>query len=296
MKFRSTSKSENLRPYSSGHDISRPSIWRSGVIFASPHSGSIYPADLISRAKVTAHQLRRNEDIYIDHLFHSSVAAGAPFLKALFPRAVLDVNRAETELPDHWLPKIKGHPNPQPTPRAVAGLGIVPTHLSEVLPIYKKLPTLKDVQARIDQLYRPYHDALAGLVDEAKNRFGHVLLVDCHSMPGFTPMGARRPDIILGDRFGTSCHPDTLLQFRTLFEQSGYSVGVNYPYAGGYTTTFYGAPDEGVEAIQIEINRDLYVNPITLSPKSGYVKLTEDIKQITRDIVNAACPQNLAAQ
>jgi len=103
-------------------------------------------------------------------------------------------------------------------------------------------------------------------------------------------------DIILGDRFGTSCHPDTLDLFKALFTQAGYNVGINYPYAGGYTTEHYGKPRDGIEAIQIEVNRDLYVNPITLSPKSGYVQLKEDLRQITQDIVTSAIPQDLAAQ
>ena len=109
-------------------------------------------------------------------------------------------------------------------------------------------------------------------------------------------MGSRRPDIILGDRFGTSCHPDTLNLLRELFSNAGYNVGINYPYAGGYTTSHYGNPHEGIEAIQIEVNRDLYVNPITLSPKSGYSKLAEDLRHITKEIIAYAEPQDLAAQ
>jgi len=81
-----------------------------------------------------------------------------------------------------------------------------------------------------------------------------------------------------------------------VYKRQGYSVGINYPYAGGYTTTHYGKPDEGVEAIQIEVNRDLYVNPVTLSPKSGYVQLTEDLRIITQEIVASAMPLDLAAQ
>jgi N-formylglutamate amidohydrolase len=115
-------------------------------------------------------------------------------------------------------------------------------------------------------------------------------------MPGFAPMGSRRPDVILGDRFGTSCHPDTLAQFRHLFIKSGYSVGVNYPYAGGFTTAHYGNPVDGIEAIQIEINRDLYVNPVTLGQKPGFANLKENLRQISQDIIKSAQPQDLAAQ
>jgi len=299
MRFRRSQKpTEDLDAYAPGHIVERPDTvgWRAGVVFASPHSGSTYPKDLLSRAKISPHQMRRNEDIYIDHLFQSAVAAGAPYLRAVFPRVVVDVNRAEDELPLHWVDIINDGDLTQPTPRAAAGLGVVPTFLSETLPIYERLPTEADVKARLETLYRPYHAALRNLVEDGLSRFGQVLLVDCHSMPGFAAMGARRPDIILGDRFGTSCHPDTIALFRELFQSAGYSVGINYPYAGGFVTSHYGKPSDGVEAIQIEVNRDLYVNPVTLSPKSGYVKLMEDLKSITREIVDSAVPQSLAAQ
>lgn len=296
MKFRQTAKLENLGAFGSGHVVDHPTAWRSGVIFASPHSGSLYPPELFKRSKLSSQQLRRNEDIFIDHLFQSAIDAGAPLLRALFPRVVVDVNRAETELPDHWASLNAMADTNSPTPRAAAGLGVVPTFLSETQPIYTSLPTDKDVVQRLTKLYHPYHDALKELIQQATEKFGRALLVDCHSMPGFAPMGSRRPDIILGDRYGTSCHPDTLAQFRELFTDAGYNVGVNYPYAGGYTTAHYGNPSEGIEAIQIEVNRDLYVNAITLSPKSGYLKLKDDLRQITREIVSSAVPQDLAAQ
>ena len=296
MKFRNISRLEDLDPFGSGHIVDMPTVWSSGVIFASPHSGSLYPDELFKRSKLSAHQLRRNEDIFIDHLFQSSVKAGAPFLRALFPRAVVDVNRAETELPDHWIGSLDTRSTSASTPRAAAGLGVVPTYLSESQPIYSRLPDIKDVEQRLEKLYRPYHATLSDLIQQSTKRFGQALLVDCHSMPGFAPMGSRRPDVILGDRFGTSCHSDTLAHFRDLFSGAGYSVAVNYPYAGGHTTAHYGVPAIGVEAIQIEINRDLYVNPITLSPKSGYVTLLNDIRSITQEIVNLAKPQDLAAQ
>lgn len=296
MRFRPKPKPENLTAFGEGYEIAHPSKWRAGVVFASPHSGDIYPKDLLDRSNLSQHQLRKNEDIFIDHLFESAVEAGAPLLRALFPRVVVDVNRAETELPSHWDALIDRPEYQHPTPRAAAGLGVVPTYLSETLPIYNRLPDIKDVSNRLMTLYHPYHAALTGLLKTSVSRFGRALLVDCHSMPGFAPMGSRRPDIILGDRFGTSCHADTLGMLRQLFTQAGYSVGINYPYAGGYTTSHYGKPDEGVEAIQIEINRDLYVNPVTLSRKSGYATLSEDLQRITHEIVAFALPQDLAAQ
>ena len=296
MRFRHKIIPEDLKAFGKGHEILIPSEWQAGVIFASPHSGAIYPPSLIERSNVSAHQLRRNEDIFIDHLFHSAVAAGAPFIRALFPRVVVDVNRAASELPPHWEKLNEKDGQHTSTPRAAAGLGVVPTYLSENVAIYKHLPDISDVKRRLTTLYHPYHAALTQLLNTSRERFGRALLVDCHSMPGFAPMGSRRPDIILGDRFGTSCHSDTLALFRELFTHAGYSVGINYPYAGGHTTAHYGNPGESIEAIQIEINRDLYVNPVTLSPKSGYVQLTQDLRVITQDIVTSAMPQDLAAQ
>lgn len=295
MRFRKAER-EDLEPFGSGYEVNVPSVWAAGVVFASPHSGNLYPPALLKRSKLSAHQLRRNEDIFVERLFESVVDAGAPLLKALFPRAIVDVNRAETELPDHWANLLPDSEHAASTPRAAAGLGVVPTYLSESLPIYTHLPSEKDVVQRLAKLYRPYHHALNNLLQDAKIRFGRALLVDCHSMPGFAPMGSRRPDIILGDRFGTSCHADTLAQFKHLFSQAGYNVGVNYPYAGGYTTAHYGNPMDGVEAIQIEINRDLYVNPVTLAQKPGFSALEENLRQIIHEIIRTARPQDLAAQ
>jgi len=128
------------------------------------------------------------------------------------------------------------------TVRADAGLGVVPTKLTETTEIYKKPLPKNFVRARLVALYHPYHDALQSLITEASLSFGNVLLIDCHSMPGFAPMGARRPDIILGDRFGASCHEETISRLESYFRDKGYSVAKNYPYAGGYVTQHYGKP------------------------------------------------------
>ena len=197
MRFRKKTFPEDLKPFGKGHEVLTPQDWRGGVIFASPHSGAIYPRSLLARAKVSAHQLRRNEDIFIDHLFHSAVGAGAPFIRALFPRVIVDVNRDASELPPHWDQVNEKAIEQSATSRAAAGLGVVPTYLSENLAIYNRLPTIADVKQRLTRLYHPYHAALQDLLNTAIDRFGRALLVDCHSMPGFAPMGSRRPDICL---------------------------------------------------------------------------------------------------
>lgn len=272
-------------------ELLRPSQWRAGVVFASPHSGNIYPRSFIERSMLSIAQLRKNEDIFVDKLFGSCVAAGAPLLSARFPRCFVDVNRSEDEVPPGWCEKPK-----KCSVRAQAGLGVIPTHINETSSIYRRALDADIMPLRLNKLYRPYHNALQGLIEECVKRFGQALLIDCHSMPGFSPMGARRPDIILGDRFGKSCHPDTLARVQGIFRAAGYSVSTNYPYAGGYVTSHYGRPQNGVEAVQIEINRDLYLNPVTLAPKKGYDNLAEDLTQITQSLIQAFIPNSRAAQ
>ncbi|MGB3456324.1 MAG: N-formylglutamate amidohydrolase, partial [Litorimonas sp.] len=182
------------------------------------------------------------------------------------------------------------------TVRAKAGIGVVPTHIGERAPIYRREPSRADALARVEALYRPYHRALQELLDEAQSRFGHALLLDCHSMPGFAPMGSRRPDIVLGDRFGQSCHADTLSAVRALFQAEGFSVAVNYPYAGGYVTEHYGQPARGVEVVQVEINRDLYLNPVSFGPKRAFDGVADRLSRVIHGVVALRRPDALAAQ
>lgn len=282
---------ESLDVLSPAFEVSRPAQWRAGVVFASPHSGNVYPKSFIERSHLTVAQLRRNEDIFIDKLFGPCIATGAPLLTALFPRCYVDVNRAENELPAEWL-----HEAATPSARAQAGLGVIPTHMSETTQIYNQSLDIEVARMRLAHLYRPYHNALQDLLSDCVERFGQALLIDCHSMPGFSPMGSRRPDIILGDRFGKSCHPDTIARLQRIFRAAGYTVSTNYPYAGGFVTAHYGRPESGIEAVQIEINRDLYLNPVTLAPKRGYDRLAGDLVNIIREIIYQTIPDSRAAQ
>jgi len=274
-------EAECFKAFEPAIKVTKPHLWRSGVIFASPHSGNIYPKAFVSRSGLNARALRRNEDAFIAELFAPVVDLGAPLLAAQFPRCFVDVNRAPDELPYEWTPDAKGT-----SPRAAAGLGVVPTMLSETVEIYKKPLSYRAARGRLAALYHPYHDALQELITEASLGFGTALLIDCHSMPGFTPMGSRRPDIILGDRFGVSCHPETIARVEQAFLKQGYNVTRNYPYAGGYVTQHYGKPRAGIEALQIEINRDLYLNPVTMKKKRSYETLAANLKAVITEIID----------
>lgn len=266
------------------------------IVFSSPHSGSIYPDALCEMSLLSLENLRRNEDVKIDDLYATVTEHGAAFIKARFPRCYVDVNRA----PDEWPPysSALGPETYMPsTARARAGLGVIPTVIADELPIYDRPLRKSTIKARLNALYYPYHGALQTALDKATARFGHALLIDCHSMPGFTISGTRRPDIVLGDRYGTSCQPTTLRFIEDIFKAHGYSVSRNAPYAGGYITSHYGKHETHVEAIQIEINRDLYLNPQSYTLKRSYDGLKQNLETITQQIISGFCRvEPLAAQ
>jgi len=269
------------------------------LIFASPHSGNIYPDAFRDMSLLSKTQLRRNEDIWIDALFAPCVSRGAAQLKANFPRSFVDVNRSADEyiIDENSLQSVLSTRSgmskvapPHVSARAKVGLGVVPLIISENVPIYAKPPKLADVKARLDALYFPYHAALTKLTETVLNAHGRCLLIDCHSMPGFAPMGARRADIILGDCHGMSCRPETIDHVERAFKQFGYSVTRNAPYAGGYVTSHYSRVTDGLETLQIEINRDLYVNPVTFKKKPGYEKLAFNLNIIIQEIITDFMP------
>lgn len=275
-------EAEILAEFETPISLFKPRRQAGPLILASPHSGRIYPKAFVANSALLATTLRQNEDAYIDEMLGFARFLEIPLLAALFPRCFVDVNRDRNELPAGWL---KGTPT---SPRSEMGLGVVPTIIAENLPIYKREPRASDAMERIRQLYDPYHTALSDLIQTTRASFGTALLLDVHSMPGFTQMGQRRPDIVLGDRHGTSCHQDTIARVESLFMAKGYNTVRNYPYAGGFVTSHYGQPENNVQVLQIEINRDLYLNPVTFNRKPGYARLAEDLKSICKELLPRA--------
>lgn len=275
--------------------VLRPKTWRAPVIFASPHSGNVYPDSFLARAACDLSALRMNEDAYIDKLFSPAQDIGAPLLSARFPRCFVDVNRAPSELPPGWSKtdeavKLAGKSSVKPTARAQAGFGVIPLMIAQKTPIYAQDLPQAVAQGRLEQLYSPYHDALQGLIADCLAQFGRAVVIDCHSMPGFAAMGSRRADIVLGDRYGLSCSTSTVNLVERAFTNAGYQLVRNSPYAGGYVTAHYGRsakdPARAVETVQIEINRDLYLNSVTLEPKPRpYAALSKNLEDIIAQIV-----------
>ncbi len=265
------------------------------IILASPHSGRLYPPCFLERSQQPLSKLRLNEDAYIDELFSDCHSLNIPMLAARFPRCFVDVNRRPDEISTAWA-KAVGMPHPFSSARANLGLGVVPTRLSEHMDIYKRPLKPSVLKNRLDRIYTPYHTALRQMIEVTREQFGMALLLDCHSMPGFAAMGERRADIVLGDRHGTSCFPETIKMVEKLFCEQGYSVTRNYPYAGGYVTAHYGEPGRGSEVLQIEINRDLYLNPVTYKKKAGFERLRANIATILTQLTRWSSRLPLAAE
>jgi N-formylglutamate amidohydrolase len=260
----------------------RPTAWKVPFLFASPHSGRCYPASLLERSRLDAVMLRRSEDAFVDELFEGSVVLGAPLLAAEFPRAYLDANRSMSELDAGMFGGRLSVPVDAPSPRVSAGLGVIPRIVRDGAEIYREKLEPLEADERLARLYRPYHQALCGLIEEARARFGVAVLIDCHSMP--SALGA--PDIVLGDRYGASAAPALTAAAEEAFACAGFKVARNTPYAGGHTTMHYGNVAGGVHALQIEINRGLYLDEEKIAKKPDFEpvksRLAAALTQLTR--------------
>ncbi len=257
-------------------------------VFNSPHSGRRYPKSFVESSKLSSHSLRGSEDVMVDELFSSVVRIGAPMLRANFPRCWLDVNREPYELdPLLFNERLPGHANSR-SMRVAGGLGTIPRLVSENQPIYRKTPKLSDALWRIENIYRPYHDALRKLIAKTAVEFGYCVLVDCHSMPshGGKKEQGRRPDLIIGDRYGTSCHGSITSNLVSGFVKHGYSAARNKPYAGGFITEHYGRPLKGLHTVQVEVNRALYMDEGRLELSDGFSLLQNDIRKVVSDLVS----------
>ncbi len=267
--------------------VERPDVQRLPVVLASPHSGSAYPPDFVAAARIDARALRRSEDAHVDALFAGVVPHGVPLVKALFPRAFVDPNREAFELdPAMFADRLPGYVNSR-SPRVAAGLGTIPRIVAQGVEIYAGKLSFAEALDRIERHYQPYHAALAALVEETRQAFGRAILVDAHSMPSHgAPRGAdgRSVDIVLGDRHGAACDAAVTETAQAWLMAHGYTVARNAPYAGGFTTRHYGRPRQGIHALQIEINRALYMNEATLERRPAFAALAADMAALVAAI------------
>jgi N-formylglutamate amidohydrolase len=273
--------------------LTRPARRLSPLIFASPHSGREYSADFLAQVALDRRSIRSSEDAFVDRLFDMAPELGAPLLAARAPRAFLDLNRAADELDPGVIEGIARAPQ---NPRISSGLGVIPRVVAGGRPIYRgKLP-LAEAEARIRRFWHPYHQALAGLVEETRAAFGQAVLIDCHSMPheaieAHSRPGQPRPEVVLGDRYGATAGREVMDRVEAAFAAAGLRVGRNAPFAGAYVAQAYGRPSRGVHVVQVEIDRALYMDEVRVEHLAGFEGFRELISGVVAELVQ---PQGVA--
>jgi N-formylglutamate amidohydrolase len=291
---------EEIHP---AYEIVRPARRTAPVVFTSPHSGRHYPAAFLAASRLDPQTLRTSEDFLVDLLFADAVAHGGPLLKANFPRAFLDVNREPYELdPAMFIDPLPRHANAT-SARVAGGLGTIPRIVADQEEIYAEAMPYAVAERRIAAYYRPFHAALSGLMAETLDGWPFALLLDLHSMPSSAalPQPGRhgeRADIVLGDRFGSSCDADLTDALEEALTAQDFSVMRNRPYAGGFITAAWGRPAEGFHAIQIEVNRALYADERLLKPLPRFRGVAGRLVAALGTFVAEALPRphRLAAQ
>ncbi len=279
--------------------IDAPKVQRLPLVLASPHSGRDYPSDLLEASRLDPRTLRRSEDCYVDQLFDFAAAIGAPLLTALFPRVYVDANREPFELdPAMFEERLPAYANTR-SPRVAAGLGTIARVVAGGAEIYGAKLRFDAAKDRIDRHYWPYHEALQSLLKQTLETFGICLLLDCHSMPSANAPGAGRAigtqagardaiDFVLGDCHGSACDRAFMIAAERFLSERGYRVARNQPYAGGFVTRHYGRPAEAVHALQIEINRALYMDERSLEPLPAFAALKKDLQALSLHLAEVA--------
>jgi N-formylglutamate deformylase len=263
-------------------EIIEPAEWRGPVLFNSPHSGRIYPRAFLATSRLDLATLRRSEDSFVDELTVGVVECGYPLMRAHFPRCYVDVNREPYELdPRMFEGRLPSFANTR-SMRVAGGLGTVARVVGDAQEIYDQRIAVDDALRRIETLYKPYHRALRKLFTRVHREFGAAMLVDCHSMPSTTSAKDERPraDVVLGDRYGTSCVAAVSETAEATLRELGYAVSRNKPYAGGFITEHYGNPAAGLHAVQLEINRALYMDERRFERSGGFGRLAADLETL----------------
>jgi N-formylglutamate amidohydrolase len=277
---------EELPMSAAAFDVSLPAAQASCVVFASPHSGRDYSWSFMRRTILNEHAIRSSEDAFVDLLFDCAPEFGAAFIKAGAPRAYVDLNRARDELDPALIEGVRrvGH-----NPRVASGLGVIPRVVANGRAIYRGKLSLLEAQERITRYWEPYHDRLQTLLDAAHTRHGQAVLVDCHSMPreavdGAARAGGLRPNVVLGDRFGAAASGDVVDRIEASFVDAGFIVARNAPFAGAYITQAYGRPAQGQHAVQVEIDRSLYMNEQLIRPNGDFEAVQGALRRVIAQV------------
>ena len=270
----------------SAYNVLHPDKDLSCVVFASPHSGRDYPWTFLRTSVLDQHTIRSSEDAFVDQLFECAAQFGAAFIKAGAPRAFVDLNRSNDELDPALIEGVRrvGH-----NPRVASGLGVIPRVVAGGRAIYSGKMSYAEAMSRIERYWRPYHDTLQGLLDAAHSYHGQAVLIDCHSMPheamdGVSRSCVRRPDVVLGDRFGAAASGEVMDRVEAAFEAAGFVVTRNTPFAGAYITQAYGRPSRGQHAVQVEIDRSLYMDETLIRPNGNFEVIRAKLRKVVAEV------------
>ncbi len=268
------------------YEVKHPERRTSCVVFASPHSGRDYPWSFLRDSILDEMAVRSSEDAFVDQLFSAAPMAGAPLLTAGAPRAYVDLNRSNDELDPALIEGVRrqGH-----NPRIASGLGVIPRVVSNGRAIYRGKLSMAEAERRIDLYWRPYHHMLQTLLNGAHQQHGQAVLIDCHSMPheamdGVVGGGMTRPDVVLGDRFGAAASGDVMEAVESAFVGAGFTVARNAPFAGAYVTQAYGRPSRNQHAVQVEIDRAIYMNEALIRPNGNFEAVRERLSAVVAEI------------
>ncbi|MBP7670472.1 MAG: N-formylglutamate amidohydrolase [Ferrovibrio sp.] len=280
--------------------LTQPQGKRSGLVVSSPHSGAEYPADFRDMSRLDPVTLRKSEDAFVHELVNAAPSLGAPLLEALFPRAYCDPNREPYELdPAMFSDPLPGHVTTRSS-KISAGLGTIAKVVAGGQEIYRDKLPFSEAERRVETLWRPYHGALRQLLDAAHDSAGAALLLDCHSMPSvgganMPDHGQRRADMVLGDFHGVSCPGRLVDRVEAYLRERGFGVARNKPYAGGFITQHYTRREAGFHTLQIEINRDLYMDEQKIERNAGFERVRAAMTGLIELLAGSATPEFLSA-
>lgn len=261
----------------------RPATWNVPVIFVSPHSGRHYQREFLQQTCLDKKTLRSTEDAFIDLLFADAPKFGAPLICTQIPRAFVDLNRGPDEL-DPVL--IAGLETTGTSRRSRAGYGVIPRLVARGQAIYQGRISREEAESRIAKYHTPFHEQVGQLMDECVDKFGEAILFDCHSSPhemlaNVSSRGHLSPNVVLGDRHGRACGIEVVKQAASVFASFGLKVTRNRPFSGAYTSRRHGVPSGGRHVLQIELDRQLYLDETEIKPNANFQKFRRTIREVT---------------
>lgn len=252
----------------------------SPVILSVPHAGRFYASSMLADAAVPQARLRQLEDRYADLLITDAIERGATAFVADHARAWIDLNRDPREIDPAMITGPIAAASVMHSARTRHGLGLVPSRIGEGVRLWRRKFAIGEINARIEGFHRPYHEAIAQALLKARARFGVALLLDCHSMPPLRHETHLSPTVVVGDRFGRGASAIFSDLVETIMRRAGLVVSRNAPYAGGYSLDRHGRPQLRIHALQIEIDRKLYLDGALDEPGAGLINMRRSIAHL----------------